>query len=136
MGIGPKYWGSSMWNAIGAIALAYPETPTLKEQLDITIFLNSLQNVLPCEICREHYKENLEKYPLSHAVSSQSNLIKWIIDIRNTINEQKGKKIYSYVEGENEIRKNLFGNAITKTHVLLGLSITILVFWYLRRFLF
>lgn len=133
MGIGPKFWGNSMWNAIGAIALSYPETPTIKEQQDITIFLNSLKDVLPCETCRKHYKENLEKFPLSEAVTSKVNFIKWIIDVRNSINQQNGKRIYSYEEGEIQIRKNLFGHDITKTHIILGLLSTICIFWYLRK---
>lgn len=128
----PEIWGKHMWNAIGSIALSYPEEPTIKEQQNVMGFLNSLQNVLPCEKCREHYKENLEKFPLSEALLSRETFIKWIIDVRNSINETNGKKILSYEEGKYQIRKNLFGREITKTHIMFGMLGAIGIFWILK----
>lgn len=133
MGILPNIWGPSMWNAIGAIALSYSEEPTMKEQQDMMIFLKSLKNVLPCHKCREHYEENLEKFPLTEALGSRSDFIKWIIDVRNSINKINGKRIFSYEEGEYQIRKNLFGKQITKMHIIFGMLGAIGIFWYLQK---
>lgn len=133
MGILPDIWGPHAWNFISAIALSYPEEANMKIQQDTITFLTSLQSVLPCEKCREHFKENLEKFPLSEALGGRQDFIKWVIDVRNSINEMHGKRILSYQEGEFHMKRNLYGRKLTKTHLILGMAGAIGVFFILRK---
>lgn len=132
MGMLPDIWGPHFWNMISAIALSYPEEADMKHQQDITAFLTSLQPVLPCEKCREHYKQNLEKFPLSQAVAGRQDLIKWVVDVRNSINQMNGKKVLSYHEGEYHMKRNLYGRQWDKTHLMFGMAGMIGVLWILK----
>jgi hypothetical protein len=56
-------------------------------------FFTSLQDILPCEGCREHYKQNLIKYPLTDEVlSKKENMIKWLLNVHNNV-RRDAKKI-------------------------------------------
>ena len=60
-GISPKEWGPKFWDSLFYIAEGYPEnnaSPTLK--LALYNFIQSLQLLLPCSICRRHLCENLQ----------------------------------------------------------------------------
>ena len=105
----PKVWGSHTWHVINVMALTYPEKPDVQDQNNMTAFITSLANVLPCDKCKFHFKKNLEKFPLSQALTSRSNFIKWVIDVHNSVNERIGKRILSYDEGIHEMKDDLFG---------------------------
>ncbi len=94
------HWGNYAWGFIDSIALSYPINPSHDTQKEYKLFFDSLKYVLPCPKCRNHYKENLERFPLDEALKSRSNLIKWVIDIHNTINKSNGKRILSYEEAK------------------------------------
>ncbi len=133
MGILPDIWGPHAWNLISAIALSYPEEADMKIQQDTTAFLTSLQLVLPCERCREHFKENLEKYPLSQALGGRYDFIKWVIDVRNSINEKNGKKLLTYEEGQYYMKRNLYGRQWNKKHIMLGMTGFIGIYFILSK---
>ena len=61
-------------------------------------FFLSLEHVLPCSQCANHFKENLYKYPLDEALNDRDSLIQWVIDIHNDVNHDNNKKIYDYDE--------------------------------------
>ena len=131
----PKYWGSSFWNMINAIALSYPEEPDIQDQNNVTAFLSCLQNVLPCEKCRLHFKENLVKFPLTEALTSRDNFIKWVINVHNAVNKSNGLPVLSYEDGINEMKRGLYGSKkiSSKYYVIGGLIVGIGAFWYLRK---
>lgn len=58
-------------------------------------FLYSLQHVLPCKLCRTNYAEWLKKTPVP---TDKAGMIKWIIDIQNSIRKKNGKSTRSYKE--------------------------------------
>lgn len=129
----PEIWGPSFWNVISAVALSYPDNPDLKDQQNVTVFLTSLKDVLPCEKCQKHFKDNLKKFPLSQALTSKTNFINWVVDVRNSINTMNGKKTLSYKQGKYQMKKNLYGQGITKYHMMGGMAVGILACWYLRK---
>ena len=101
----PDIWGPGAWTLLHAITLEYPEQPSLLDKNNIRTFFESLSNVLPCEKCRIHFKNNLTVYPLTDTIlSSKNQLVKWLIDIHNKVNESNGKPILSY---ENALKKIL-----------------------------
>lgn len=92
----PNIWGPGAWTFLHSITFQYPEVPSDVDKQKYYTFFNSLKNVLPCPICREHYTNNLEKLPLR--LDNRNNLIEWLIDIHNEVNYLNNKKIYSYDE--------------------------------------
>ena len=94
----PNVWGPHAWIFLHSITLNYPENPSEKDKLEIMDFFHKLPNVLPCQTCSHHFKDNLKKYPISKRVHSKKELVEWLIDIHNEVNKLNNKKIYSYEE--------------------------------------
>ena len=92
----PTIWGPPAWKFLHTITFQYPEYPTDKDKKEYFIFFNSLRNVLPCPNCREHYSNNFQKYPIR--LESRNDLIEWLIDIHNEVNEMTQRRKYSYEE--------------------------------------
>jgi hypothetical protein len=61
-------------------------------------FYESMVDVLPCPICRNHYEQNLEEMPLGDALKSRVELIKWVFEMHNRINVQLGKREFTFEE--------------------------------------
>lgn len=130
----PDIWGPHFWNVLNSIALTYPENPDVQEQQHVINFITNLQHILPCEKCREHFKENLKKFPLTEAATSGENLTKWVIDVHNSVNQSNGKRTLSYKEGLRQMKKHLFGNQLDiKYYLMFGMVGIIVLMWYFRK---
>jgi hypothetical protein len=103
-GISPKLWGRQGWHFIHIVALSYPDIPTEKEKEGYLKFLYSLQDVLPCSSCAEHWRMKLEAFPPK--MGSRTELFNWTVDMHNLVNKQNGKKEISYQEALDELKKN------------------------------
>lgn len=108
MGLIPKIWGSEGWHFIHSIALSYPINPTDEEKEKYKKFLFTLPDVLPCSICGEHFKENLEKF--SPKLDSREDFWKWSVDVHNEVNKSNDKPTLSYDEAYKEFEKNYTKN--------------------------
>jgi len=99
IGMGPAVWGPIFWTTMHIVTIGYPSFPTEEEQKAVVNFFESLQFMIPCPICKEHYKENLKTSPLtSEVVGDKQKLIRWLFDMHNTINKQLGKSEISWRE--------------------------------------
>ncbi len=87
VGILPSCWGSGAWVLIHSIAYAY--NPQIDKENYFNFFSN-LGSVLPCEECRVHYSQNLNKQELVVALDSNEKLFKWVYDLHNKVNLQTG----------------------------------------------
>lgn len=94
----PNVWGPHTWIFLHTITLNYPDNPTKLDKINMMEFFNNLSNILPCEKCALHFKENLKRYPISKSLESREQLVKWLIDIHNEVNKITGKREYSYKE--------------------------------------
>ncbi len=90
----PNLWGPPAWDFLHTITFNYPYRPTHQEKIKTIMFFETLGDMLPCQSCREHYQENLAKYPVRKAVSDRDTLVKWLIHIHNQVNRLLGKRIY------------------------------------------
>jgi len=100
----PDKWGPHAWILLHAITLDYPENPDYETKRTMRNFFNSLGGVLPCSKCKMHFKQNLEKYPLTdYVLSSRTTLVKWLIDVHNSVNQMTGKPVLSYEQSLREI---------------------------------
>lgn len=87
----PSVWGPFFWHTIHIVALGYPKNPTYTDKKCAKEFYESLAYLLPCSICREHYREHLTKSPINTFLDSRTDLIKWTIQIHNHVNKMLGK---------------------------------------------
>ena len=94
----PEVWGPPAWTFLHSITINYPHNPTQEEKTQYFNFFDNLKNVLPCCICKEHYKRYLEEYPLLDNIDSKDKLIRWLINIHNKINVMNGKKEWTFQE--------------------------------------
>jgi hypothetical protein len=74
----------------------YPERPTENDKIAYKTFFVSIGNILPCDICRKHYKEHSEKFPIDYALENRRALVQWLIDIHNEANKSLGKQVWTY----------------------------------------
>ena len=104
---GPDVWGPHGWKFIHFITLGYPNNPSQDSKICYFEFFNKLSDVIPCIICKRHFKQNLERFPLNDKVlSDKLELIKWGINMHNSVNQDTGKPIYSHREGLNMIKNS------------------------------
>ena len=61
-------------------------------------FLESLQLLIPCPICREHYKSHCVKVPIGPSLDSRKDLFSWSVELHNAVNTMLGKRIYTETE--------------------------------------
>ncbi len=101
MGVSPKHWGREGWKFIHWVALTYPNHPTQKDKDNYLKFFESLQNVLPCGICAEHFRKNMERNPIR--MESNRELFDWTVDMHNIVNKQNGKKTFTYDQAFAEV---------------------------------
>ena len=108
----PKVWGPPTWIFLHSVTFNYPDNPTDIDKEIHRSFFHSLENILPCQKCRNHYKKNIQNYPIK--LNSRKELIQWLIDVHNMINKENGKPILSYDDVINEY-KELYGGNIRST---------------------
>jgi hypothetical protein len=94
----PSVWGPFFWHTMHIVALGYPKNPTYTDKKCAKEFYESLAFLLPCSICREHYKGYLQEKPISTFLDSRTDLIKWTIQIHNKVNKMLGKPEWTLEE--------------------------------------
>lgn len=130
--IDPKLWGEPFWKILHIITISYPNNPTEDDKQHIKIFFENLQHILPCENCRNHYKNNLKKYPLTNDIlSSRYKLIEWLVVIHNEVNRRTGKPEISIEQVIKKYTQKEKSNLpIIATIILLIFLIVILIYYY------
>jgi hypothetical protein len=87
-------WGSATWRSMHAITLTYPDNPTPEIQDNYKLYFFNIQKVLPCGLCRAHFKEVLLKTPPD--TSSRTNLVRWLFNVHNMVNVNTNKPMYLF----------------------------------------
>jgi hypothetical protein len=98
IGMSPSVWGPIMWWTMHIVTLGYPDQPTEQDKKAAIDFFKSLEYMIPCPICKEHYKVNIAKFPVEAATGSRTDLILWVVKIHNMVNEELGKPQVSVEE--------------------------------------
>jgi len=89
-------WGPHLWFSLHTISFNYPIKPSEKDKEEYKIFFKSLQEVIPCSVCKKNYKRHLNEHPIEDYLNSRKLLVYWVIDMHNMVNAEIGKKILSY----------------------------------------
>ena len=98
MHIPPEVWGPFFWHTIHIVALGYPQNPEYSDKKAAKEFFESMQNLIPCPICRKHYVSHMAKLPITTALDNRKDLFRWTIDLHNDVNEMLGKRKYTETE--------------------------------------
>jgi hypothetical protein len=113
MNLNPKIWGPHTWFFLDSIMLSLPNKLNNEQQNIYKNFFTSLQYILPCEGCRDHYAENLKQYPLTEQIlSNKENMIKWLLNIHNSVRKQNKtipisiKQFFEYYYKQYDDKKN------------------------------
>lgn len=85
---GKEFWGPAFWKTIHSLAIAYH--PNQKQYFKQ--YMNNLTYVLPCEVCREHLKNNLKILPMDSYLDNNHQLFLWSYLLHDLVNKQLGKK--------------------------------------------
>jgi hypothetical protein len=89
-------WGPHLWFSLHTISFNYPVKPSEKDKEEYKLFFKSLQEVIPCSVCKKNYKRHLNEHPIEDYLNSRKLLVYWVIDMHNMVNAEIGKKILSY----------------------------------------
>ena len=92
-----EHWGKSGWNFLYNAALGNSAS-----KLEIQNFLLHLGPILPCEICKEHYREYISRTSLP---KDNISMFLWLEKLENEISRKKygnrfrsANKISKYIE--------------------------------------
>ena len=91
-------WGPFFWNTIHITALGYPTDPSYAQKRAAKEFFESLAQLLPCPVCRGHYAEHLQKYPISPHLDKRADLFRWTVNLHNEVNKTLGKAVMSEIQ--------------------------------------
>jgi len=100
-------WADALWRSMYFIARVYPDQPSPDEQQAMVSFMSSLQRLLPCTTCREHFARHLSE--LDRAKLSRVTLYQWIFNVQNDINKRNRKHVYSWDQSVDAVRKMSLG---------------------------
>jgi hypothetical protein len=89
----PEIWGPHLWFIMHLISFEYPERPTEMDKRIYHDFYTSLKDVIPCEMCKKHYRDHITKYPLTPHLDSRDTLVKWVIQVHNFVNASLNKPL-------------------------------------------
>ncbi len=98
MHLPPSSWGPFFWHTIHIVALGYPLKPTYAHKKSAKEFFESLQFLIPCPICREHYASHMKELPITPFLDRRDDLFKWTVTLHNKVNVMLGKPQFSEME--------------------------------------
>lgn len=98
MQLPPSSWGPFFWHTMHIVALGYPVQPTYGHKKAAKEFYESLQFLIPCPVCRDHYAEYMRSMPITPFLDRRDDLFKWTVMIHNKVNEMLGKPRFTELE--------------------------------------
>lgn len=107
----PRIWGPHTWFFLHTLTFSYPDNPNEEDKRKMFNFFNILGEVLPCSVCKVHYQENIQKYPINNFLNSRQDLVNWLIDIHNIVNRSLGKQTidnHIIIEQYNDLYKKKY----------------------------
>ena len=144
----PIVWGPKLWFFIHTIALNYPDNPTYQDITSYEEFFNNLKFTIPCDKCKLHYRQRLDKKPIRNFLTDSNTLFKYTIDLHNEVNKSLGKRIYSYDEvveiykkhyNKNYEVNNIFKKIFSIRNIIIVsiiLVVILLAYYYKKKYVF
>ena len=95
-------WGPLLWQMLHGVAEKLGRAPNqllfLDQRREMIFILRDLENIMPCQLCRNHYKVWRSKRPIDQFPETQAEFREavriWIYDLHENINTS-----HDYVSG-------------------------------------
>lgn len=81
-----KFWGPGGWKLLHAISFGFPDRYTNKSIDIYRRFYETIQYILPCETCRNNYKDHIKIHPISY-ITSKDTCKLWLYNIHNSASD-------------------------------------------------
>ena len=94
-----EFFGPCTWKAMHSVAFSYardPFSPTPQEHKAAVDFFGSMAELIPCHMCRKHYKDYIREHPIK--ADNRDELAKWVFDLHNDVNRRTNKPVLQYAE--------------------------------------
>ena len=91
MHLPPEIWGPIFWSTLHITSLAYPDAPNYAEKRAAKEFFNALAHLLPCPVCRTHFRDILQSAPIDSSLDDRASLVDWVWKAHNAVNKKLGK---------------------------------------------
>jgi hypothetical protein len=93
-----KPWGPPLWKILHGIAeaLGTQTIPMLAtdEAHEIVFLLRDVEKIMPCQLCRTHYREWRKNHPLEDIDKLRGHMLKtgvrqWLFDLHENVNRSR-----------------------------------------------
>jgi hypothetical protein len=104
-------WGPVLWRIIHGLAeRAERSFDRMDEIREWVKFIRATGDMLPCDICRKHFKEYTHQHPLTQLAILPQGQVKpwiknWVWHLHNEINTGIGKEVFPYEDLETTYSK-------------------------------
>jgi hypothetical protein len=109
LAITPAHWGPSTWTFLHFLTLSYPVQPTDQDRQIHRQFLISFAQILPCEICREHFRTRIQKCIEEGALDSRDTYVRCMWQIHRDVNPAKSLSFKEFI--------HLYKNLLKRGHL-------------------
>ena len=80
---GRKFWGEPWWEPLHSAAASY--TPDQAQAYKSLV--KAYTALIPCHQCRDHFRQNLIKYPIDRYLKNNVELLFWTYIIHDAVNQ-------------------------------------------------
>jgi hypothetical protein len=111
-----KPWGPPLWKILHGLAeaLGNQSVPMLAtdEAHEIVFILRDVEKIMPCQLCRTHYREWRKTHPLEDIDKLRGFMLKtgvrqWLYDCHQAVNQSRGIESGITVEQMPELYGNV-----------------------------
>lgn len=125
--IPPKKWGNTKWKSIRWTVECFPkEQPSEQEKRMYLDYFHAEGRVLPCEMCRNHFNNYLQRHPVD--TSSRDSLKKWMYGLYKDTTKQPNLSYNEFLKrtsdsGGGEYIWNVSTTVVGVIVVIIGVSL-------------
>ena len=111
-----KPWGPALWKMLHGIAetLGNQSVAMLAtdEAHEIVFLLRDVEKIMPCQLCRNHYREWRKDHPLEEIDKLRGYMLKtgvrqWLYDLHENVNQNRGIESRLTIEQVEEMYKHV-----------------------------
>jgi len=82
--------GRQTWGFLHTMAAYYPESPTVREQKEMSVFIKLFSKFYPCDHCARDLREEIKECP--PVTTSRTSFSQWMCQMHNIVNRKLGKE--------------------------------------------
>ena len=101
---GTEEWGPLMWKLLHGLAEKIGKSKNVNEELrEWKRLLTHTGDIIPCDVCKKHYKEVLRHNPVDQIIKMDTDVAytfirTWLWTLHNEINVENGKPELPYTD--------------------------------------